>query len=200
MEWTHIVAFNIAFVAAFLSPGPAMLYALRATVQGGRTAGLATGAGLAVMAALWTLMALLGLGAAFQMFPWAYAVFKVCGAAYLIYIAIQTWRHANDDIAEVENPKARAFLGGFLVNLANPKSVLFSAAVLVVVFPIDLSGTEKAFIFGNHLVLELIAYTVLTALMSREIVSRQYLRAKPIFDRIAAAVLGALGVRLLVDR
>ena len=200
MEAAHFIAFNLALLAAIASPGPAMLYAVRATLSGGRRVGISTGFGLGLMAALWTLMALVGLDGLFKLFPWAYATFKVAGALYLLYVAWTTWRGANDPVETSDRPQSRAFLGGLLVNLANPKSVLFAAAVLVVIFPPELTLVHKAVIFGNHLAIELMAYTCFALLLSTEPVSRRYLRAKPMLDRISAAVLGALGVRLIVER
>ena len=68
------------------------------------------------------------------------------------------------------------------------------------IFPPELTLVHKAVIFGNHLAIELMAYTCFALLLSTEPVSRRYLRAKPMLDRISAAVLGALGVRLIVER
>lgn len=159
MDLSHVITFNIALMAALASPGPALLYAIRSTLSGGRAAGIATGCGLATMAATWTLMALLGLDGLLQLFPSAYLAMKLVGAAYLIWLAWQTWRHAAEPIAAAARPRSRAFLGGFLVNLANPKSVFFAAAVLVVIFPPGLTALDKAVIAGNHLLVEVVAYT-----------------------------------------
>jgi threonine/homoserine/homoserine lactone efflux protein len=200
MTLADVIAFNLVLAAAIASPGPAMLYAIRTTLASGRAVGLATGAGLGLMAAAWTALALAGLDAVFKLFPWAYWLMKLAGAAYLIWIAIQTWRHASSPVGEAARPHASAFIGGVLVNLANPKSVLFAAAVIVVVFPKGLSLTDKAIIVGNHLMIELLFYSALAMLMSTQTVSRRYLRLKPVLDRVAAGVLGALGVRLLAER
>jgi len=200
MNAAHLGAFNLALLVALASPGPALLYALRTTLSNGRVAGILTGCGLGTMAATWTFMALLGLDGLFRLFPWAYATFKILGAIYLIYIAWNTWRSAGAPIGEVSRPHARAFLGGVLVNLANPKSVLFAAAVLVVIFPAGLTGPQMALVVGNHLAVEFIAYSCFAILLSTRSVSSRYLRAKPVLDRIAAAVLGALGVRLILER
>lgn len=197
----HLLAFNLTLLAAIASPGPSLLYLIRTTLAEGRRTGIAAGMGLAVMAALWTLMALLGLEAVFALFPWAYLGFKLAGAAYLLYIAWSTWKTARDPVADARaRPGSHAFLSGMLVNLANPKSVLFAAAVLVVIFPRDLTGGQKALIFLNHLGVELIIQPMLAVLLSTTAIRNRYLSAKPLFDRIAAAVLGALGLRLLTDR
>ncbi|MEL7397360.1 MAG: LysE family translocator [Pseudomonadota bacterium] len=202
MEIAHLIAFNVALLAAIASPGPSLLYLIKTTLTQGRAAGIVTGAGLAFMAALWTLAALLGLDGIFSVFPWAYVVLKTLGAFYLIWIAIQTWRHARSPI-EQSAPKAsheRAFLAGILINLANPKSVFFAAAVIVVIFPADLTGAEKSIIFLNHLAVELVVQPALAFLLSTGVIRTRYLAAKPFIDRCTAAILGALGVRLLLSR
>lgn len=100
----ELVAFNTVLLAALLSPGAAMLFITKATVTGGRTVGIATGFGLGTAAALWTLAALLGLEAVFALFPWTYTALKIGGALYLIWIAVQTWRHAVIHLATHQNP------------------------------------------------------------------------------------------------
>ena len=205
MEAAHLLAFNAALLAAVASPGPALLHAMRATLAGGRAAGVATGAGLAAMASTWTLLALLGLDGVFRLVPPAYAAFKVAGALYLLWIAWTTWRAARRPLAAPEvggrwRSLGQAALGGAAINLANPKSVLFAAAVLVVIFPPDLGAGAMTAAVLNHLVLELAFYALLAAVLSRPAVSRSYLRAKPLLDRIAASLMAALGLRLLLDR
>ena len=59
------------------------------------------------------------------------------------------------------------FVHGVLINLTNPKSVMFAAVVLIVIFPPNLGLAEKAFIVGNHLALEWAFYFCLTWLVSR---------------------------------
>lgn len=200
MTFEQLLAFNIALLAAIASPGPALLVALRTTLSAGRKAGIAMGCGLGLMAASWTLMALLGLEAVFSLFPWAYAAAKTAGALYLIYIAWKMWAGAREDIAADNRPVRHAFRQGFLINLLNPKSVLFAAAVLVVVFPAQMSLAENALVALNHLAVEILFYTALAFGMSRQVVGRRYLRAKLYLDRGASLVLGALGLRLLFSR
>ncbi|MGX9354543.1 LysE family translocator [Roseobacteraceae bacterium S113] len=200
MGWEHVFAFNVTLLAAILSPGPAMLYFTRTTLSQGRGIGLYTVWGLGFMAATWTALALLGLDAVFQLFPWAYAIIKTAGALYLLWIAYQTWVHARAPLGEAPKPARQAFWGGVLVNLANPKSVLFAAAVLIVIFPQDMSWAEKGLVVINHLVVELLVGSTLVVMLSTSVVAAQYLRFKVIFDRMAALVLGGLGLRLLLGR
>lgn len=200
MTFEHILAFNLAVLAAIASPGPAMLVAIRTTLTSGRRAGLAVGAGLGLVAALWTLAALLGLEALFKIFPWAYTAAKVGGTLYLLYVAVKIWTGARQSVQPSATPTTHAFRQGLMINLLNPKSVLFAAAVLIVIFPAGMSPLENAFIVVNHLLVELICYSALACVMSTPVVSGRYLRAKVYIDRVAAVVLSGLGIRLISDR
>lgn len=202
MELTHIIAFNATLLAAILSPGPAMLMSIRASLTGGFRQGFTVGLGLATMAATWTALALLGLDGIFTLFPWAYLTLKIAGALYLIWIAVQTWRNARKPLNPegVAATQGKSFLSGLSVNLANPKSVLFASAVLLVIFPQDITLADKAFVVLNHLIVEIICYAGFALLLSTPAARDSYLRAKTVMDRIAAGVMGALGVRLLLDR
>ncbi|MEP5732599.1 MAG: LysE family transporter [Sulfitobacter sp.] len=200
MSWESMLAFNLVLLAALASPGAAMLFMIKTTVSSGRTAGVLTGFGLASAAGCWTLAAFLGLETLFQLFPWAYTTLKIGGALYLIWIAVQTWRHANTPLSDVARPRVRSFASGMLVNFGNPKSMLFAAAVILVVFPKTLSATEVAFVVLNHLTLELLFYSLFATLLSAAPARRGYLSLNPIFDRIAATLLGAFGLRLLIER
>ena len=196
----HLIAFNIVLWAAIISPGPAFLVAVQTSLTAGRRAGIATGLGLATMAVIWTTFALLGLEVVFAVVPWAYTAVKTLGAAYLLYVAWGMWRGARDPITGGAKPVRHAFRQGMLINLLNPKSVLFAAAILVVVFPADMSLLDGAIIILNHLIVEIAFYSCLALAMTTETVQQRYLQAKLYLDRAAALVLGALGVRLLVSR
>lgn len=200
MSIEHIIAFNIALVAAIASPGPALLVAIQTTLRSGRTSGISIGCGLGLMAAIWTMMALLGLQAVFQIVPWGYAAAKFTGAVYLLYIAWGMWHGARDKIKTRTQPARHAFRQGLLINVLNPKSVLFAAAVLIVIFPENIALLDKSMIVLNHLVVEVLFYTALAFGMNTQAVSNRYLKAKVYIDRTASVVLGALGIRLLGDR
>ncbi|MEM6710235.1 MAG: LysE family transporter, partial [Pseudomonadota bacterium] len=116
MDWSSLAAFNLALLVAIASPGPSFLFLTRQTLARGRAVGLRTALGLGTMAALWTLMALLGLDRLFAVFPWVYGVMTLGGAIYLISIAVRTWRNAEvpvDDEAAQRGTQG-AFLSGML--------------------------------------------------------------------------------------
>lgn len=203
MEISHLVAFNLVLLAAMASPGPALLLALKTTLASGRLAGIVTGMGLGTMAAIWTSMGLLGLDVVFTLFPWAYVILKTAGALYLLYLAWGMWRDARQPVAAPahDTPRLRrAYVTGFLVNVGNPKSVLFASAVLVVIFPQGLTLADKGLIVLNHLAVEWVVYALFALALSTAPARAGYLALKPAIDRIAALVLGALGLRLLLSK
>jgi len=195
----HLAVFNVALFFAVAAPGPAFLLCSQAALRGGRAEGAAVGAGLAVMAGLWTLAALAGLDTLFELFPGLYTAMRLGGAALILFFAIMIWRGADAPVeATLPVSGRRAFLRGFALNLANPKSIIFSAGVLLVIFPPDLSPAEMALITANHIVLEVVVYAAIASVLTRPSVRARYLGHKPLLSRAMALVLGGLGLRLLV--
>jgi threonine/homoserine/homoserine lactone efflux protein len=197
----QVIAFNLTLLAAMASPGPAFLLVLRNSIAEGRRAGILTGIGLGLVAALWTGAALLGLTAVVEIVPWLYAAMKAGGALYLIYLAWGMWRDARQPLhITTGQASRRAFRSGLLVNLTNPKSVLFAAAVILVIFPAGLGFADSMLIVANHLAVELCVYSAMAVGLSSPPARAVYLRLKVWADRIAAGIMGTLGLRLLLER
>ena len=195
----QLAAFNVALFVAVASPGPAFLVCTQESLTGGRRAGIVCGLGLALVAGLWTLAALAGLDALFTAFPFAYSALKIGGAVLVLLFAVQTWIGARRPFEPAARPsKRRAFLRGVLLNLGNPKSVLFSAGVLLVIFPAGLSAGAMAAITLNHIALEAVVYAILANALTLDTVRTRYLALKPVIARAMAVILGGLGLRLLV--
>ena len=78
--------------------------------------------------------------------------------------------------------------------------VLFAVAVPVTVFAAGMGLADSIVIVANHFLVEIAFYTALAFGMNTQAVAKRYLRAKIHNDRVGAAVLGALGVRILLSR
>ncbi len=129
MTWPQLATFNIVLTFAIASPGPAMLMATQTSLSAGRAAGVTVGAGLGLMAAIWTMMALVGFEVVFELFPFLYVGAKAAGAAYLLYIAYRMWRSAGVPARAVIKPTGRAFRQGFLVVTFPMLPLSFNASV-----------------------------------------------------------------------
>ena len=62
------------------------------SVSRGRVAGFAAGLGLGIMAAIWTILAILGLEVLISFVPGLYLSIRIAGALYLFWIAVGLWR------------------------------------------------------------------------------------------------------------
>ena len=137
-----LVAFFGVSVLLGLSPGPDNVFVLIQSAQRGWRLGLAVVLGLCLGIVVHTLAVALGLAAVFAASEVAFSVLKWCGAAYLVYLAIGAWRapvSVNDSaLADAAASKASAsgaellkMVGrGFVMNLTNPKVLIFFLAFL----------------------------------------------------------------------
>jgi threonine/homoserine/homoserine lactone efflux protein len=134
---THLFALFLATTAlVMIAPGPDMLFVLGCGMRGGPRAGLLATAGVATSEALHITIAAAGLSAFFAAAPVAFDAMRITGAAYLIYLGVQTIRHRGEQ--DEDDPGAaapgvsgrRAYARGLLTNLLNPKMVTFSIAFL----------------------------------------------------------------------
>lgn len=200
MTIEDLIAINIVLFLSMLSPGPAFLMIARQTLAEGFASGVKTGFGLGLVASFWTMTALIGLDRLFDLFPMIYSTAKAVGALVLIYFAFTMWRGATDQIAEKPVILKNPILLGMFTNAINPKSVLFASSVLLVVFPQGMPIFDNAVIVINHLMMEIVMYTILAYGLSQKAIGSGYQAAKLYLDRIFASLLAGLGIRLLMDR
>ncbi|NUW31960.1 LysE family translocator [Nonomuraea sp. SMC257] len=130
-----LLAFTLTSLVAMIAPGPDMLFVLGCGMRGGARAGLLATAGVATSEAIHVAVAAAGLAALFEAAPTAFAVVRVVGAAYLVYLGVQMIRKrgevALDERAGGAGMTGRqAFLRGLVTNLLNPKMVTFTIAFL----------------------------------------------------------------------
>ena len=91
-EFATLVVFAAACLALTASPGPDMLLIASRSVSQGRRAGFASLAGIQVGTYCHALAAAFGLSQLFVAVPMAYDVVRYAGAAYLLFLAWQTFR------------------------------------------------------------------------------------------------------------
>jgi threonine/homoserine/homoserine lactone efflux protein len=136
---THLLAgplfaaFLVASLVLAVTPGPGVVYVVARTAAQGRRAGLASVGGVALGNLCNALGASLGLAALFAASSLAFAVVRFAGAAYLVYLGVQTFRRPSS----VASPPGfaaprfrRIFRDGFVVAVLNPKTAVFFAAFL----------------------------------------------------------------------
>lgn len=117
-----------------ITPGPANVFSVATGMERGKAAALLGVVGMNAATLVWFCAAALGLGALVAAFPQVFKVVAIGGALYVAWLGIKALRGA---FANESQPKVivvqrerSAILNGFMVQIANPKAILFFTAVL----------------------------------------------------------------------
>lgn len=199
---TTLAFFGVALLLSF-TPGPDNLFVLMQSATQGRKAGLLVVLGLCTGLVFHTAAVALGLAAVFAASPAAFTVLKLVGAAYLGYLAWQTFRSQSEghDATPSENTVVRRlYVRGVVMNLTNPKVLLFFLAFLpqfvnTNVGPVAIQVTWLGLVF---IIATLIAFGTI-ALLAGYFGSklRSSVRAQRLMNQIAGTVYGGLALRLV---
>lgn len=129
---TNPPLFLLAALALVAIPGPNQLYITARSIGEGRRAGVASALGVASGMLVHIAAAAAGLSVVLAASATAFGLLRYAGAAYLLYLAYRTLRgHGDPDEARLEpRPLRRVYLDGVLVDVLNPKVVLFFLAFL----------------------------------------------------------------------
>jgi len=133
LDISTLAVFIGAALALLVAPGPAVMYIVAQSIDGGRLAGIVSVLGIAFATFFHIGAAALGLSAILVSSALAFSVVKYLGAAYLIYLGVRklTEREAPLKLEHVERqPLHHIFRQGVVVNLLNPKTALFFFAFL----------------------------------------------------------------------
>lgn len=193
-----------ALLVGAISPGPSFVFVVRTSAAQSRIEGLAAALGMGVGACIFGALAVLGLRTLMAEGGWLFVALKVAGGLYLVYLAWKIWKGAPEPVTvQHEGARrtnaARAFGLGLMTQLANPKIVAVFGAVFAALLPADppiwLYFALPPLIF----VQETAWYALVAVAFSSSRPRAIYLGAKLWIDRIAAALIGVLGVRLIYE-
>jgi threonine/homoserine/homoserine lactone efflux protein len=131
----QLTAFAVASLVLIVIPGPGVLFVVGRALAHGRRTALASVAGHAAGNWVVAICVALGVGAIVQRSAAVFTVIRLAGAAYLVWLGIQAFRHRDslaEALAAAAEPRGgvRAAWEGFVVGITNPKAVILFAAVL----------------------------------------------------------------------
>jgi threonine/homoserine/homoserine lactone efflux protein len=133
----QFAAFAALVFVMVVVPGPSVLFAISRALTIGRRDALLSVVGNSVGVYTQVVAVAFGLGAVVQGSVTVFTVIKLVGAGYLVYLGVQAIRHRRK-LSEALSAAGPAVPGhaltvlrdGFVVGFANPKSIVFLAAVL----------------------------------------------------------------------
>jgi homoserine/homoserine lactone efflux protein len=127
------LTYLLATIILSLSPGPGVFSSLSSGLNHGFRMGVWNGIGMQAANFVLICVVSVGLGAMLLASETLFTAVKWVGVAYLFYLGIATWRAPARAFHEEKDGLHTArdiFLKGFLVNLTNPKGIIFYAAIL----------------------------------------------------------------------
>jgi len=201
-----VVAFVAVSAVVICTPGQDTALTIRNTLAGGRRSGVATAAGVALGQTVWTLAASAGVVALLSASEPAFRALKLAGAAYLVYLGVQSIVAALS--RRKSGPKLKAGTGmapsralrqGVLSNLGNPKMAVFFVSLLPQFAP----GGSASFLallalgllFSSMTLGWLALYAIAVARVRRLLAGP----TRRMLDAVTGIVLVVFGVRLAVE-
>lgn len=200
-----LLAFFITSLLLALAPGPDNIFVLTQSALRGKAAGLAVTMGLCTGLIVHTSAVALGLAAIFAASSLAFTVLKLCGAAYLLWLAWQAFRASATEITAVAGDQLtgwQLYRRGILMNITNPKvSIFFLAFLPQFADPARGSLTLQMLLLGGLFILATIVVFGGIALVSGML--GNWLSRSPavqrLMNRLTGAIFVALALRLVLS-
>ena len=126
-----LISFSIATILLAFSPGPDNLYVITQSLVNGTKSGIATTLGLVSGCIIHTTLLAFGVSAIISASYGLFYILKVIGAFYLLYLAYQVFKSETTlklDASITKKTPFKLFKQGVLMNLMNPKILIFILA------------------------------------------------------------------------
>ena len=154
-----MLEFFIAALVVAAAPGPDNLFVLAQSATYGAKAGFFFFFGLCTGVVVQTCLLVAGVSALIAASPTAFFVMQCLGAAYLLYLAYKSFQVRAGTVKLNENgerlPLRKLYLRGVIMNLSNPKVILFLLSFIPPAVKMDspLNPTLQMVILGAEFIL-----------------------------------------------
>ena len=203
-QWASLLALNLAGAA---SPGPDMILIMRLATRS-RTHALAAAAGIQLGVVMWCSLTVFGASAVLTAYPSVLAFVQLIGGIALIWMgrnmAKSGWQDRNVKPVDLAEAALRlgslkaAFKTGLLTNIANPKIVLFLAAIVAPLLPQSPSLGLSIAVIAALTLSAFFLFVLVAFFLSTKAVRRRLLASGPWIDISAGAlfivICGSLAV------
>jgi threonine/homoserine/homoserine lactone efflux protein len=196
-------------IAALLTitPGADMAMVSRSALMGGRRDAFATTLGILAGCLVWAIVSAAGVAAVLAASQTAYDTLRLAGAAYLVWLGVQSLLAARRGDYPAPAPEAGGarrpspFRQGLLTNLFNPKIAIFYSTFLPqFIGPGDPALLLSLLLAGVHIGFGLLWLSAYAWLLDRAVNAFKSSRVRRALDALTGTVLVALGLRLAAER
>lgn len=196
----NILFYTVSVILLALMPGPDIIFVITQGITKGKKEAIFTSLGLGTGCIVHAALASFGVAAIFKQSDFAFNILKYLGALYLFYLAYKTYKNASNKICAQKNTAKQGYKKGILMNLLNPKVILFFLAFLPQFTPsyIVHKGPYMfvlglIFMFFSTRVFILVS--IFSSYLNKYLIQKPNLMTK--INKLSAAVLGVLAVILL---
>ncbi|CAQ82655.1 MULTISPECIES: LysE family translocator [Photorhabdus] len=198
---TSLVVITISTLG-MLSPGPDFFLVVKNAIRYQRSAAMMTVMGLIAAITCHMSYCVAGLALLITTTPWLFNLMKYAGAAYLIWIGINSLLSRSGNTITLDDQQQqiisfkKAFMQGFLCNLLNPKATLFFLAIFTQVLNVNSGVDEKlwyAFIIWG---LSIVYWPLLVILIQSAPVRCGLAKTQKMIDKLLGVVLISLGIKV----
>ena len=200
-----ILAIAAAMTLGAMSPGPSFILVARTALASSRRDGLAAAVGMGAGGILFAGIAVLGLLAVLAAVPALHLALKLGGGAYLVFLGVRIVRAAGQPLpaagpAHPAGPARvlRSFLTGLGTQVSNPKTAIVYAGIFASLLPPDAPGWMLALLPPMVFAIETAWYALVAVALSAPAPRARYLASKAWIDRAAGALMGLLGLKLII--
>ncbi|MDV2438605.1 LysE family transporter [Acinetobacter gerneri] len=134
MSFQLWLGFFVACWVISISPGAGAIASMSSGLNFGFRRGYWNVIGLQLALLVQISIVAAGVGVLFATTPWAFMLVKWFGVLYLLYLAFMQWRAPTQNIEIKAEKHAKTIpmliFHGFLINMSNPKAIVFLLAVL----------------------------------------------------------------------
>ena len=203
VDLTLLTAYTATAALLLVIPGPTIMTVVAYGLSQGPRAAWASTLGVVVGDAVAVIASLTGLGV-MALSPSLFHMIKWAGAAYLLWLAAQTWRESNR-VTTLSGPRAvspvplvEIFRQNFIVTALNPKGIVFFVAFIPQFVHADLAYWPQVVVYGVIFV-TLGGANALAYAYSAGRLSAFFTRPGPLrwMKRVGAAFLASAGVYTL---
>jgi threonine/homoserine/homoserine lactone efflux protein len=205
IDFSDLLVFLTAALALNLTPGNDMMYVLGQGLKSGPKAGIAASLGIATGSLIHLALVAAGLAVLLAQHPQVFDAVRWAGAAYLVWIAVRTLAAPTASLQIVGERRGliRAWRDGVLVNVFNPKTIIFMFAFLPpFVHPENGAPLLQLFILGMLFNVGGTVVNCLVAIFAGGIGARlaRDRRLARAFSVVSAALFLTLAARMALER
>lgn len=152
MHITEVFSFILASIILAFSPGPDNLFVVVTSLSQGFKTAFKFILGLCSGVILHTALIALGISTLVSQSTYGLLVLKYFAISYLLFLAFKTYQHRKDKIQlDEQSPIENYFLRGFIMNVSNPKVLMFFLALFPQFANMDEAGFQARIILLGFL-------------------------------------------------